>query len=122
MGDNIIKIKRLVKSWEPNPNNGIMVRNLEQKLREFINSYSANTSIEMSNQFNQNTTTLIGIKQTIGKVIGFDDRWFTVRLNEFGKELFKNGIYDYSIAVNISYNLLTPYKCDSVNKFVLYKK
>lgn len=34
--DDIVKIKRMIKSGDPNPNSGVVVKNLDKKINEFI--------------------------------------------------------------------------------------
>lgn len=62
----------------------------------------------------------INLINCIGRVIGFDNEYFTVKLNSMGKELIKDDISKYRIGTVI----LTKYgnysKCERITKFIIY--
>lgn len=124
--DDIVKIRRMVKSGEPNPNSGVVVKNLDKKINEFINSNEYkldNIEIYTHQDYKNGVENLsINLINCIGRVIGFDNEYFTVKLNSMGKELLKEEISKYKIGAVI----LTKYgnysKCEKVIKFILYER
>lgn len=87
--DDIVKIRRMAKSGEPNPNSGVVVKNLDKKINESnSNEYKLdNIEIYMHQDYKNGVENLsINFINCIGRVIGFDNEYFTVKLNSMGRK------------------------------------
>lgn len=131
-----MKIRRLVKANEPNPNTKCVIYELEDELKKFFKSSNYRVPIVYSSETIRDPISKaiysnpIGIathtnpNENVLVVTNFDEEFFEVEYNGSNKDLFKleNGIItNYKIGILGILSLETHLKCNTVIGLYMHK-
>ena len=124
-----MKIARTIKAHDPNVNTNTIINNLEEHLRQFIDSNShcvfvddAVSDINDIDVFNKFETDL---NRVAAIVYEFDDEYFYLTVTDYGKSIFK--IEDDRLITNYTMGIVymvdeSKSNCTRIIKLSLIKK
>ena len=127
-----MKIKRAIKAGEPNINTGKVVIGLEDKLREFFNTFDnrvfvddADITIRYDSNY-KDVMFYVRMDRCIGTVTGFDEEYFYIDITGYGETLFESKIVDdeitgYTLGVVYAVDGDTLTMCNCVHRLNLIK-
>lgn len=126
-----MKIKRAIKAGGPNVNTGKVTVGLEDKLKEFFETYN-NTifvdDLDIAAKYPGDYSVLFSARmdRCIGTVTGFDEEYFYIDITGYGETLFDGHIVDdeitgYTMGVVYAVDGDTYTTCSVVHRLNLIK-